>query len=365
MKSAASRRLSNLFWLLGVLACGDDDDVPSAAGTQAATSPNEPGGSGARTSESGAGGGHANGGASGHAGGGGASERGQASAGTSGRSSGDVTFHDGSADDAGTRELRDVRIRFRGLVAGRKLACGETYDGLGKTKARATPHDFRFFVQGVRLLDASGKATTLEFAERAPFQTRDVGLIDFTDDQGECDSGDGTMNLELTGRAAPGATTRIELTLGVPEKLNHQSFAVAKAPLADASTYWGWANGYRFFMAVLDAAPSAERTAADGGVLGSSESLLHVGSGGCSGSNAGGFTCARPNRARIVLDDFDPERDAITADLAQLFTEVDVASGIECHGFAPGCDLPFAALGLDRDGQNTEQQRVFAVVRAE
>jgi uncharacterized repeat protein (TIGR04052 family) len=211
---------------------------------------------------------------------------------------------------------------------------------------RDSRHDFRFFVQEVRLLDAAGRPLAVELAERAPLQTRDVALIDFTDQRGHC-SGDGTMNVELIGRAPAGETAAIEIVLGVPETLNHQNFTVAQPPLADASTYWGWTVGYRFFMAVLD----IQSAAADGGTSESARSLLHVGPEGCSPTDAGGFTCTRPHRAHIRLDDFDPDPDVITADLAQVFdawTWRRVSSVMGSHPIASSRSPRWASLPTAR-----------------
>jgi uncharacterized repeat protein (TIGR04052 family) len=334
--------------LLSVQACGDDDDTHASsaaettdAGRQAPKPAGEAGAGGRKPAQAGN----------------------QAAGTASAPQAGAVApEHD---TDAGTDDgLRQVDIRFLGLVGGRALHCGESYDGQGASRQRITPHDFRFFVQEVRLTRVSGPALAVSFDERATVQTKDVALIDFTDQSGQCSAGDGTMNVHVTGRVPAGETTGIELVLGVPETLNHQAFTSARAPLNDPSTYWGWSNGYRFVLAALDTEPDSQTLAADGGANVPGLSLVHIGSGGCTGKNATGYTCSRPNRAHIVLDHFDPEQDVISADLGEVFRGVDLRQALECHGLEPGCETAFAAFGLNADGQAMDAQHVFGVQRA-
>lgn len=271
-------------------------------------------------------------------------------AGDSAESSGRVDA--GAELDAGPG-LRAVTLQFEGRFGSEPLACGRTHAGAAMLR------DFRFFVQDVTLIGRSGERARVQLVERAPFQTPDVALIDLA--AGQCGASSEPGRTTLEGEVEPGEYTALELTLGVPERVNHQNFAAAKAPLADASTYWGWANGYRFILAAISLPTSGDALAADGGAAEEpGSSVVHVGAGGCSGSTSRGFACSRPNRARIRLDDFDPERSVIVADLAQVFSELDVQQGVVCHGFAPECAGAYAALGLDGQGQATDTQRVFS-----
>ena len=68
-------------------------------------------------------------------------------------------------------------------------------------------------------------------------------------------------------------------------------------------------------------------------------------------------SCARPNRARVVLSGFDVDADVVAFDLDALFEGVDL--GVNTDKTHPGCmsDLvegaecapPFARLGIDWD----------------
>ena len=55
--------------------------------------------------------------------------------------------------------------------------------------------------------------------------------------------------------------------------------------------------------------------------------FLHLGSTGCSDSAQSNlFGCANPNRAQIVLEDFDPGGDTIIADLGELLAQSDLST---------------------------------------
>jgi uncharacterized repeat protein (TIGR04052 family) len=311
--------------------CGDDEDGAADSGTDSGGDQAGRGGSGGR------------GGAGGRSGAGG---RGGQSAGQ------------GSDDDAGLAE-RSVTIRFKAKIGDEDLACGREYDGLGSSKVQATPQDFRFFVESVKLISKDGAEVPVRFDERAPFQTKDVAFLDFTDGQGSCAPG-ATTNTTITGKVPVGDYSGIVFVNGVPESINHQNIAVAKPPLQDASTYWGWQSGYRFIMAEL--LPTAQPDADAGVDPTGGASFVHIGTGGCTGANATGFTCARANRNAIKLDDFDPETDTVVADLGKVFANVNLETGLECHGPSPACNALYSALGLElATGKALDAQEVFRV----
>lgn len=41
---------------------------------------------------------------------------------------------------------QSVSIRFQAMVGDKKFACGHSYEGIGATRSRITPRDFRFYV---------------------------------------------------------------------------------------------------------------------------------------------------------------------------------------------------------------------------
>jgi uncharacterized repeat protein (TIGR04052 family) len=222
-------------------------------------------------------------------------------------------------------------------------------------------------VEDIRLITSSGDEARVVFDDKSPFQTKDVALLDFTDRQGTCTAGGETINTTITGKVAPGDYTGIVFVNGVPETLNHQNLTLAKPPLQDASTNWGWSSGYRFIMTgvIVDAADrnALDPGELDAGVVSSGANIVHIGAGGCSGTTgAGGFTCTRPYRTRIKLDAFNPEADTIVADLGKVFEGVDLKDAIDCHGPGPECAPAYDALGLNVDtGATVDSQTVFRV----
>ncbi|HKP62590.1 MAG TPA: MbnP family copper-binding protein [Polyangiales bacterium] len=323
--------------LVTMLGCGDDDDQAAADGGRDSGSSEHP-----RAGQGGSGGKSGAGGT-------------KPAAGAGGMSS--------PADDAGASDLQSVTIRFQAKFGERDLDCDASYTlpSLGTTSIR--PADFRFFVQEVRLISASGHEEPVIFDDRPPAQTRDVALIDLTEQTGPCRSGTSALNTTITGKVARGTYRGIRFVNGVPESLNHQDLAEAKPPLDDATTNWGWTLGYRFILTGLVVAPG-DVTDADGGVAPQAgASVVHVGAVGCSGSTKNGFTCAQPNRNQIALDSFDPEKNVIVADLARVFAGVDLGKPLECHGpSSPACKAPYAALGLNAEnGMPLETQSVFRI----
>ena len=322
------------------MACGDDD----ADGDQG-------GRGGSTASESGRGG---NGGSQAGAGRGGSGSAGKAgSASNAGR--GGEGGSDASSDGS------PIEIRFKAKVGDSDLDCREEYDGQGSTKVRARVQDFRVFVEEVSLIKADGEKVRVVFEDRAPFQTKDVALLDFTERTGACINGSASVNTTITGRVPDGEYTGIEFVNGVPETLNHKNITTQKAPLQDPSLFWGWQSGYRFIVAEILPTSPAEAADAGSGEVGTA-TFVHIGSAACTGSNADGYSCARPNRNRVVLDGFDPAKSTIVADLGKVFAMVDLSKGIECHGPNPECANMYASFGIEQSsGKVLETQSVYRV----
>jgi uncharacterized repeat protein (TIGR04052 family) len=255
------------------------------------------------------------------------------------------------ADDAGSpAEVQPIEIRFSGKLGDRPLTCTDTYTLPALGDAKVSVSDFRFFVQEVRLVTADGREEPVTFDDRAPVQTGDVAVIDFTDASGSCgDGGSTAQNTKITGRVKAGAYSGIVFVNGVPESVNHQDIFSANPPLDDFSTYWGWAIGYRFMLMAVTVEPSAT-------------SFVHVGSEGCI-SAQGGYKCSRPNRNRIQLDNFDPAKSTIVADLAGVFSNLDLTSPVECHSSSSSpCATAYGSVGINTtNGQPRDEQSVFRV----
>jgi uncharacterized repeat protein (TIGR04052 family) len=246
-------------------------------------------------------------------------------------------------------------------------------------------------VQEVRLLrEGSGQEERVQLDVLPPFQRAEVALIDFTDATGKCAESEGSIvNTVIRGKVPAGSYDGIVFVNGVPEELNHAGPAeTAGAPLDDITLFWNWLGGYRFIVAELlpmggahdagqiDAAVGADAgavvhpgtqdggTAADAAVghSASSAAFVHIGSTGCSGTQSTGFDCVRKARNEIRLSGFDPTRNTVVADLAEVFKASDLSAPPQCHGIAPPCSAPYAAFGIDMDtGNPAALQQVFRV----
>jgi uncharacterized repeat protein (TIGR04052 family) len=354
------RRHTLLVWILFPLAaCGDDDsaadsrkDAGRSDAIQTAGDSSGRGGTGEQRSSTG--------GRSGSS-----AQQSPADAGSKdpGSNPKDADPSDNQDASATSSDSQAITIRFRGKFGERALNCSESYELPSLPGARVSPGDFRFYVQEVRLTTAAGKEAPVVFDERPPVQTRDVALIDFTDETGHCGSGTTEQNTTITGKVPRGDYTGILFMNGVPESVNHQDLVDGKPPLDDATTHWGWTTGYRFVLSAVAVEPG-ETSEADGGVIGAGgTSFIHVGAGGCSGATTSGFTCSRPNRNRVVLPVFDVEKNVIVADLARVFDKVDLSQPLECHGpSSAACGPAYTALGLNAaDGSARKDQQVFRV----
>jgi len=248
---------------------------------------------------------------------------------------------------------RPVRIRFRAVVGDEPFACGATYLDPGGVAFSGA--DLRAFVQDVGLLDADGVEHPVALDVRAPWQQGSVALIDFEDGSGACAAGTRDVNLEVSGTVPEGDYRGLVFSNGVPEQLNHADPAQLPPPLQAGSMTWGWLLGYRFLMAEVVALPG------DAGAPGSA--LLHVGSSACAGNpSQGGVVCARANRNRVRLDDFDPDEDAVLVDLGRLFAGIDLTRLWTCHSSGAECELFFGRVGLDlATGSALERQDLYRV----
>ena len=267
---------------------------------------------------------------------------------------------DAAFDARDARPLDDneqaVTLRFRAQLGEQPFACGNIYQQPGSTGQSFTLRDLRLFVQDVALVDSAGREVPVQLDDREPWQTPEVALLDFEDGTGECFASVET-NREITGVAPKGDYRALRFSHGVPEKLNHSDPQTFPAPLQTPGMSWNWLLGFRFvrFEVGAEAAPDADA----GGGIGSYS--LHVGSTGCKGSqNEGTIQCAKPNRSRVELTDFELGKSEIVLDVSPLLSGSDLSQAVECHSGTAVCEPLFEALGVSyATGRPSSAQTVF------
>ncbi len=207
-----------------------------------------------------------------------------------------------------------VSIRFRAMVGGEELACGQKYAGIGTTKSTITPRDFRLYLHNIRLIDEAGKEIAIELKQDGKWQLDNLALLDFEDGFGACQNGNAETNGEVVGSVPGGVKYRgLRFTLGVPVEKNHTDLMAMPSPLNLTAMAWLWTAGRKF--ARLD----FSSTGAPRGFI------VHLGSTGCTPGR-----CLSPNRPEIELADFDPAKDVVIADLAALLKDSNVDTGTGC-----------------------------------
>ncbi|MDF3071937.1 MAG: hypothetical protein K0R38_7538 [Polyangiaceae bacterium] len=301
----------------------------------------------------------------------------------------------GAASGGGSSELEAVTIRFKAKMGNAEFACGQAYEAQGTVETTVLPQDLRFFVERVRLIDADDNEVPVVLDDRAPFQSKEVALLDFEDGSAACINGNTELNSTITGKVPPGNYVGIVFSTAVPEHLNHADPTTLPAPLQAGGLSWGWLFGYRFIVAEVVAQPhhggeggagghgGAGATAAEGGGhhdagAGGADSghgpsiaggLFHLGSIECSNSEEANFNapprtaCAKPFRNEIRLEGFNARQNVIVADVGALFSDVDLSSESTCHSFGgAACPTFFKAVGLDyATGDRIHGQTFFRV----
>jgi uncharacterized repeat protein (TIGR04052 family) len=255
---------------------------------------------------------------------------------------------------------QEVTLRFRAQVGDAAFACGRVYTDQGSTRQTVTARDLRMFIQDVALIDDAGQEVAVKLDTRDPWQTPDVALLDFEDSSGDC-LGTAETNREITGVVPNGKYRAVRFSHGVPEQLNHADPKTFPAPLQTPGMSWNWLLGLRFVRIELGTqAAAGVALDTDAGADPGSFSL-HVGSTGCAGNqNAGTIRCAKPNRSRVELKDFDLDKSEIVFDVSALLEDSDLSKTVECHSGTPNCESMFRALGVDyATGEPGTEHRAF------
>lgn len=276
-----------------------------------------------------------------------------------------------SSDVAATEE-RDVAIAFAAEANNVAIDCDTQLTGIGSPSTNAAVKEFRFYIHDVNLLDDEGNAYTLQL-DNNTWNYQDLALLDFMNKDTSCSGSTKEMNKDVNGTVSVPPSTKLtglRFTLGVPSNLNHIDRVTAPTPLDQASLHWNWQNGYKF--ARLDVAPTGGITRPSDAGFSAPVWNFHLGSTNCVGDPQTGddISCARPNRPRIELNNFDHSADTVTLDFSALVANIDLSQDIGgkpgCMAGAtdPECAEPFKALGMDVStgkADSTITQTVFRV----
>jgi len=293
-----------------------------------------------------------------------------------------------------------VALRFLPVVGADNFACGKSYDGIGITKSRITPSDFRFYVSEVELIDKQGNAVPVVLDQDGVWQYQNLALLDFEDGKGACRNGNSGLHQQVSGTVAKGKYRGVRFTLGVPFELNHGDPTLAPSPLNLSAMFWAWQSGYKFVK--IDMASNGQPQAAEMRPEGSMKERVaamekisamkremaassapamkmapraagysvHLGSTACTSASltSAPGVCKNPNRITVTFDHFDLRKNVIVADVAGLLRDTNV--DVNAQDSAPGCmsaandaDCPgiFAAFGLPFNEQAAVAQRFFSV----
>ncbi|MBF2063526.1 MAG: metallo-mystery pair system four-Cys motif protein [Calothrix sp. C42_A2020_038] len=233
----------------------------------------------------------------------------------------------------------EVTIKFAGRVNNQTFACGRYYN-LGKPATNVTPLDFRFYVSDVSLINTKGQAVRLNLTQDGKWQYQNVALIDFENKTGACVNGTVETRDIVTGTVPKGNYKALRFTVGVPENLNHEDSTLAPSPLNLTSLWWNWQFGYKFaridFTSQLSSTSQKQHSHHDEAK--SQAFFFHLGSTGCQSettSQKPKTACSYPNRATITLNNFNPSKNIIVADIAKLLANNNLSRNQP--GTAPGC----------------------------
>jgi uncharacterized repeat protein (TIGR04052 family) len=251
-----------------------------------------------------------------------------------------------------------VAIRFAARVNGHPFACGQSYANIGKTQSVIKPKDFRFYVSQVRLIDSEGREAPLILKEGTKWQAADTTLIDFEDATGACINGTPEINDTVSGTVPEGHVwKKLRFTMGVPFAVNHLDLTSLPSPLNLTALEWVWNAGHKFARVEFSSTGQP------------SGFFVHLGSTGCTPSATKTTVptiCAQPNRVEVEIQDFDPARDTVVADLGRLLADsnVDVNTAQTpngCMSFPgdPDCDQIFSHFGLPYGSQKLGRQDFF------
>lgn len=266
-------------------------------------------------------------------------------------------------DKESSAQTKDVTIQFAAQVNGQSFSCSDTYAGLGTKNTQASFTDFRLYLHGVNLIDASGKKHAVSLTNDGAWQTNEVALLDFETGDGTC-TGTTATNMQIKGKVAEGSYTGLEFGVGVPGQTNHQDSTAAPSPLNISGLFWKWQSGYKHARIDLKLASAYDYNDKEGATQSTTAWFLHLGSTDCSGDPTQNetVTCTNENRPTITLNDFDPEANKVVIDYGKLTATTDLSTSTPypfgCMSGATDSDCTeiMKNLGIS----NSDEQTFFA-----
>jgi uncharacterized repeat protein (TIGR04052 family) len=225
-------------------------------------------------------------------------------------------------------------LAFDGVVGSESFSCDKSYAGLGTTGSTVQPKDFRFYIYDLDLIADDGTTERLSLEQDQKWQRDNIALLDFSEDQGACATGDSEVRKIVKGAAPAKTYTGVEFSLGVPESMNHLDAATAPAPLNRPGMWWSWKGGYKFTR--IEVLTAKKNTF-----------YFHLGATDCTGTVEAGFKCAANNVPRIKLTGFDPGADQVQFDLKKLYADSDLDAAVN---FASG-DVVSGCMAFPKDGE--------------
>ncbi len=276
-----------------------------------------------------------------------------------------------------------LALEFRLMAGDQPVTCAGGPFLLGSPPVAVQLKDARFYIHDLALIRDDGTEAPVSLTQNA-WQYLNVALIDLEDGQGSC-IGNKERHGQVSGQVPAGHYTGLRFSVGVPVSatgpdwtpvaLNHSNTEAMPPPLDSQAMGWNWQAGRKFMK--IEVAP-------EGGVQRARDTVriwtLHLGSTGCSGNPArdDAINCSAPNRVPVRLDNFDPSRDVVALDLAQLLGGSDLAhdkggaAGCMSAPQDPECTGIFERLGLrlgpsrpgaDDAGQPVAPTRIFRLLR--
>jgi hypothetical protein len=108
-----------------------------------------------------------------------------------------------------------ISVSFVLTADGKEVGCGALLHNLGSGRLETKLHEARFYVYGVKLIDAKGVRTPVAL-DQSEWQYGDVALLDFKDARGgnaSCTQGNPAKNTTIVGSAQAGSYVGLEFDL--------------------------------------------------------------------------------------------------------------------------------------------------------